>query len=138
MPNIEPLINAAVKGARAVAGIAGKGGKNVGQVYQDSGAHVKVKPGKQEAPIKSKPKLGDLPSRGAKPTKLERVNRARDLQWEKAEKNYDAANEMRYTGLVSSDKGLVAARGPGKKNARKSDAIRREANKSLPIKINSK
>ena len=82
------------------------------------------------------PKTG-LETRGAKPTRLERINRARDLQWNKAEKNYDAGNEMRYTGLVSSNKGMVAARGAGKKNARKSDAIRREANKDLPIQINS-
>jgi hypothetical protein len=80
---------------------------------------------------------GGLETRGAKPTTKERINRARDLQWNKAEKNYDAGNEMRYTGLVSSNKGMVAARGAGKKNARKSDAIRREANKDLPIQINS-
>lgn len=86
--------------------------------------------------IPDKPKSG-LENRGAKPNALERVNRARDIQWDKAEKNYDAANEMRYTGLVSSNKGLVAARGAGKKNARKSAAIRKEAGKKLPIKINS-
>jgi hypothetical protein len=44
MPNIEPLINAAIKGARTVAGIAGKGAKNVEKIYQDSGGHVVVKP----------------------------------------------------------------------------------------------
>jgi hypothetical protein len=100
---------------------------------------VRVKPGKQEAPIKSKPKLGDIPSRGAKPTTRERINRARDLQWDKAEKNYDAGNEMAYTGLRSYPKGFEksVARGAGKKNARKRDAIRKEANKNLPIQINS-
>jgi hypothetical protein len=80
---------------------------------------------------------GGLETRGAKPTTRERINRARDLQWDKAEKSYEAGNEMRYTGLVSSDKGMVAARGAGKKNMRKRDAIRSEANKNLPIEINS-
>jgi len=78
-----------------------------------------------------------LETRGANPTTRERINRARDLQWDKAEKSYEAGNEMRYTGLVSSDKGMVAARGAGKKNMRKRDAIRSEANKNLPIQINS-
>ena len=85
---------------------------------------------------KTAPKTG-LETRGAKPTKLERINRARDVQWEKAERAYDAGSEMAYTGLVSSNKGRVAARGAGKKNQRKRDAIRREASKSLPIQINS-
>jgi hypothetical protein len=100
---------------------------------------VRVKPGKQEAPIKSKPKLGDIPSRGFRPTTRERINRARDVQWDKAEKAYDASTEMAYTGLRSYPKGFEksVARGPGKKNARKRDAIRKEANKNLPIEINS-
>lgn len=85
---------------------------------------------------KTAPKTG-LETRGAKPTRLERINRARDVQWEKAERAYDAGNEMAYTGLVSSNKGRVAARGAGKKNQRKRDAIRREASKSLSIQINS-
>lgn len=58
---------------------------------------------------------GGLETRGAKPTTRERINRARDLQWDKAERFYDAGNEMQYTGLVSSDKGMVAARGAGKR-----------------------
>lgn len=100
---------------------------------------VRVKPGKQEAPIKSKPKFGDIPGRGVKPTTRERINRARDAQWDKAEKAYDASAEMAYTGLRSYPKGFEksVARGPGKKNARKREAIRKEANKNLPIEINS-
>jgi hypothetical protein len=87
---------------------------------------------------KAAPKAG-LETRGAKPTTRERINRARDLQWDKAEKNYDAGNEMMYTGLRSYPKGFEksVARGPGKKNTRKRDAIRSEANKDLPIQINS-
>lgn len=90
----------------------------------------------KKVPRNTAPKTG-LETRGAKPTTIERINRARDLQWDKAERSYDAGNEMLYTGLVSSKKGRVAARGPGKKNVRKRDAIRREANKNLPIQIKS-
>lgn len=43
MPNIEPLINAAIKGARTVAGIAGKGAKNVGTVYREGVPQDNVK-----------------------------------------------------------------------------------------------
>lgn len=87
---------------------------------------------------KAAPKDG-LETRGAKPTTRERINRARDLQWDKAERSYDAGNEMMYTGLRSYPKGFEksVARGPGKKNVRKRDAIRAEANKNLPVQINS-
>lgn len=87
---------------------------------------------------KAAPKAG-LETRGAKPTTRERINRARDLQWDKAERSYDAGNEMMYTGLRSYPKGFEksVARGAGKKNVRKRDAIRAEANKNLPVQINS-
>ena len=87
-------------------------------------------------PRKTAPKT-DLSNRGAKPTARERVNRARDLQWDKAERSYEASNEISMTGLKSTNQGRVAARGAGKKNMRKRDAIRTEANKNLPIQINS-
>ena len=80
---------------------------------------------------------GGLETRGAKPTTRERINRARDLQWDKAERSYEASNEISMTGLKSTNQGRVAARGAGKKNMRKRDAIRAEANKNLPIEINS-
>jgi hypothetical protein len=80
---------------------------------------------------------GGLETRGAKPTTRERINRARDLQWDKAERSYEASNEISMTGLKSTNQGRVAARGAGKKNMRKRDAIRAEANKNLPIQINS-
>ena len=87
---------------------------------------------------KTAPKTG-LENRGVRPTAQERADRARELQFEKAEKNYDASNEMRYTGLRSYPKGFEksVARGPGKKNLRKQEAIRKEANKKTPVKINS-
>ena len=101
-------------------------------------SHVKVVAGKSVSKAVSKPKpSAGLENRGARPTKQERINRARDLQWDKAEKNYDAGNEMRYTGLRSSNKGLIAAQGAKSRNLRKSAAIRKEASMKAPIKINS-
>ena len=35
----------------------------------------------------------DISNNGAKPTPLERLNLARDLQWSKAEKAHDFSNE---------------------------------------------
>lgn len=99
-------------------------------------------------PRKTAPK-SDLSSRGARLTPKEKASRASDLDFGKAEKNYDASNEMRYTGLRSYPKGYEksTARGPGKRNARKAAAIKKEANKvniyekenpvKKPIKINS-
>ena len=89
-------------------------------------------------------KQAGLENRGAKPTTRERINRARDLQWDKAEKSYEASNEISMTGLKSTNQGRVVARGAGKKNQRKADAIRKEATKENfyerirnPIKINT-
>lgn len=94
-------------------------------------------------PRKTAPKSG-LEARGAKLTPKEQARRASDLDFGKMEKRFDAATEMRSTGLVSSKKGLTAARGAGKKNQRKADAIKKEATKAnfyesvkKPIKINS-
>jgi hypothetical protein len=77
---------------------------------------------------KTAPKT-DLSNRGAKLTPKEKAQRASDLNFAKMEQRFDRSNEMRSTGLVSSRKGLVAARGAGKKNQRKADAIRKEATK---------
>lgn len=140
-PKKNPVTKIVVAGVKAAAKAAGvkpslKAAQKAKPLTTPKSA-VKVKPGKQEAPIKSKPKLGDIPSRGAKPTTRERINRARDLQWDKAERFYEASNEISMTGLKSTNQGRVAARGAGKKNMRKRDAIRTEANKNLPIQINS-
>lgn len=89
------------------------------------------------------PKSG-LEGRGAKLTPKEQARRASDLSFSKMEQRFDRSTEMRSTGLVSSKKGLVAARGAGKKNQRKADAVEKEAKKAnfyeqvkKPIKINS-
>jgi hypothetical protein len=95
-------------------------------------------------PRKTAPKT-DLSGRGAKLTPKEQARRASDLDFGKMEQRFDSLTEMRSTGLVSSKKGLVAARGPGKNNQRKADAIKKEAKKvniyeatkKPPIKINS-
>ena len=107
------------------------------KLAEPSKASVKV------LPRKTAPKT-DLSGRGAKLTPKEKAKRASDLNFGKMEQSFDRSNEMRSTGLVSSRKGLVAARGAGKKNQRKADAIRKEATKENfyerirnPIKINT-
>lgn len=95
-------------------------------------------------PRRTAPKTG-LENRGAKLTPKEQARRASDLKFGKMEQRFDRSTEMRSTGLVSSKKGLTAARGPGKKNQRKSDAMEKEARKvniyeptkKAPIKIDS-
>ena len=95
-------------------------------------------------PRKTAPKT-DLSNRGAKLTPKEQARRASNLDFGKMEQRMDRSIEMRSTGLVSSKKGLVAARGAGKNNQRKAEAIKKEANKANfyetvkkpPIKINS-
>jgi hypothetical protein len=82
--------------------------------------------------VKSSPKSG-LENRGAKPTSRERINRARDLQWDKMEKNYDAS--LPAVGLRGGP--AAKAQGPKGKNARARAAIEKEASKKMPIKINS-
>jgi hypothetical protein len=78
-------------------------------------------------------KLGGLENRGAKPTSRERINRARDLQWDKMEKNYDAS--LPAVGLRGGP--AAKAQGPKGKNARSRAAIAKEASKKMPVKINS-
>ena len=95
------------------------------------GATKAITTGKAKANKKAALKSG-LENRGAKPTIFERSERAKGLQWDRAERGYDA--QMRATGLVSSKEGLVAARGPGKANARKTAAIRKESNLKPPVK----
>lgn len=95
-------------------------------------------------PRRTAPKTG-LENRGARLTPKEKAQRASDLDFGKMERRFDSTTEIRSTGLVSSRKGLVAARGAGKKNQRKANAIKKEANKvniyepvkKAPIKINS-
>ena len=98
----------------------------------DSGGHVRVVPGKSVPTSKSVSNSG-LENRGAKPTANERINRARDLQWNKAEKNYDS--DTRVAGYKGGPN--VNPQGPKGKNLRQSEAIKLEASKKLPIKIRS-
>jgi len=82
-------------------------------------------------PRKTAPKT-DLSSRGAKPTRLERSERASDLRFNKAEKNY----EQRFdTSAGGPRAGGSSSGNPGKKNLRKEAAIKKEA--KPVVKINS-
>ena len=121
-------------GASIARRVAARGSMSSGQIAKRS---VQVKPAtaKPAAKPAAKPSTGDLSSRGARPTAAERINRARDIQWNKAEKAYDAQNERMYTGLKGGpDATQQFAKG---KNAAHRQAIAKEASKKLPIKINS-
>jgi cell division septation protein DedD len=60
---------------------------------------VQVKAPKPAPKPVSKPSSNGLENRGTKPTRQSQMNNARDLQWQRAERSYDARNEMAYTGL---------------------------------------
>jgi len=97
-----------------------------------------VKKSVKVLPRKTAPKT-DLSNRGMKTTAEQRNNRAWDSRLNKAERDYDSAEEMRYTGLRSYPKGYEKSRlqGPKGKNLRKRAALEVETKKKLPIKINS-
>lgn len=92
----------------------------------------------KKLPNRTAPKT-DLSSRGVKPTQNEKITRARDAQWDKAERTYDAA--LGATGLRGGPNAIM--RGAKGKNVRKQTEIRKAANKdytpeqSKPVKINS-
>ena len=116
--------------SRAAGGIVGAGAKSVNPVYKNIGSSVKVVPGRNVP--KTAPKTG-LENRGVKPTKAEQGDRARTLQWNKAEKAYDSDTKVAgYRGGPN-----VKPQGPKGKNLRKSQIIAKEAKKKPPIKINS-
>lgn len=129
-PKKNPLTNLIKKGVKkAVVKVKPKP-----NLKAEPKSNVKKVAGK----TKTAPKTG-LENRGAKPTKRERSERAGDLLWDKAERAYDRGNEMAYTGLRSYPKGYEKSRaaGPGKKNARKTTAIKKQAS-SRVIKITGK
>lgn len=129
-PKKNPLTNLIKKGAKkAVVKIKPKP-----NLKAEPKSNVKKVAGK----TKTAPKTG-LENRGVKPTKRERSERAGDLLWDKAERTYDASSEMAYTGFKSYPRGYEKSRaaGPGKKNARKRTAIRKQAS-SRVIKITGK
>lgn len=86
--------------------------------------------GKAKAIKKAAAKKSGLESRGAKPTKAEAINRARDYQWNKAE----TYMEQRFDTMAGGPRAGGGNRGPGKKNARKTDAVSRLARQAIPVK----
>jgi hypothetical protein len=86
----------------------------------------------KKLPAKTAPKTG-LENRGARLTDLQKKNRAADLQWNKAERNFEAQQEMNYTGPKTGK----PAWKQNAKNARRDATIDKEAAKKVPIKINS-
>lgn len=87
-------------------------------------------------PRKTAPKT-DLSSRGAKPTRLERSERAAELSFKKAEGRYEGEYLTRMTGL-KGPKGVTSqsTRGQGTRSLRKEAAINKEARAKI-VKINS-
>ena len=86
-------------------------------------------------PRKTAPKT-DLSSRGAKPTKSQRSERASELYFNKAEGRWEGEYLTRMTGL-RGPKGVTSqsARGQGERSLRKTAAIKKEA--KPVVKINS-
>lgn len=86
-------------------------------------------------PRKTAPKT-DLSSRGAKPTKSQRSERAGDLYFNKAEGRWEGEYLTKMTGL-RGPKGVTSqsARGQGERSLRKTAAIKKEA--KPVVKINS-
>ena len=140
-----PIIGAAAAAAarliakkvaqRAAGGITGAASRSINPIYKEVGPSVKVVPGKSSAAPKPKSNINTgLENRGVRPTKAEQGDRARTLQWNKAEKNYDSDTKVAgYRGGPN-----VKPQGPKGKNLRKQETIAREAKKKPPIKINSK
>jgi len=95
-----------------------------------------VKKSVEVLPRKTAPKT-DLSSRGAKPTKSQRSERAAELSFKKAEGRYEGEYLTRMTGL-RGPKGVTSqrTRGQGKRSLRKEAAINKEA-KAKIVKINS-
>jgi hypothetical protein len=88
-------------------------------------------------PRKTAPKT-DLSNRGNRPTRSQRSERAADLSFKKAEARYEGEYLTRMTGL-KGPKGVTSqrTRSQGTRSLRKEAAIKKEANKSTPIQINS-
>ncbi len=86
-------------------------------------------------PRKTAPKT-DLSSRGAKPTKSQRSERASDLYFNKAEGRWEGEYLTKMTGL-RGPKGVTSqsTRGQGERSLRKTAAIKKEA--KPVVKINS-
>jgi hypothetical protein len=90
----------------------------------------KVTTGKAKAIKKAAAQKPGLETRGAKPTKAEAINRARDYQWNKAEKYM----EQRFDTMAGGPRAGGETAGPGKKNMRKTEAISKLAQQKIPVK----
>lgn len=82
---------------------------------------VKVKPA-------AKPNTG-LENRGVKLTKTEAINRARDYQWDRAEKYMD----QRFDTMAGGPRAGGGNAGPGKKNANKAAALSRLTQQKIVV-----
>jgi len=93
----------------------------------DSGEHVKVVPGKSVPAPKNASNPG-LENRGAKPTKADKINDARTIQWNRAERVHDAA--LPEVGLRGGPN--AKPRGQTGKNLRKAETIAKIASQQFP------
>lgn len=125
-------------GARGIRSAAGKGAVKPSikkKLAEPSKASVKVKPKptpkpKPKSVSNTAPKTG-LENRGVKLTRNERINRAREYQWQKLETRM----EQRFdTNAGGPRAGEINTAGPGKANARKAAAVAKEASKKFITK----
>ena len=134
-----PLVGAAAAAAarlvakklaqRTAGGISGAGSKSVNAVYREIGPSVKVIPGK------TAPKTG-LENRGNKVSPEAAKKRAQDLKFDMQEKVHEAQIERMATGMKGPKMGPPST--GGKANAKKFNAISKQAISKPPIKIKSK
>ena len=109
----------------------GKAGRAIENKMRSQMGLPKLKTtGKIKAINKAAAKKSGLETRGAKPTKAEAINRARDYQWNKAEKYM----EQRFDTMAGGPRAGEQTAGPGKKNARKTAAISKLAQQKIPVK----
>jgi hypothetical protein len=87
--------------------------------------------GKAKAIKKAAAQKPGLETRGAKLTKAEAINRARDYQWNKIETRMEQRFDTMAGGPRAGEKSTA---GPGKKNARKTAAISKLAQQKIPVK----
>lgn len=137
-----PIAAAAALAARFAArklanDAAKKSAKKALKTSKKSNPSANPKSAVKVLPRKTAPKT-DLSNRGNRPTRSQRSERAADLSFKKAEARYEGEYLTRMTGL-KGPKGVTSqrTRGQGTRSLRKEAAIKKEANKSTPIKINS-
>jgi hypothetical protein len=92
---------------------------------------TKITTGKAKAIKKAAAQKPGLETRGAKLTKAEAINRARDYQWQKAERYLEQRFDTNAGGPRAGEKSTA---GPSKKNARKTEAVSKLARQKIPVK----